>query len=246
MNLVKYSTLVIDDEEDIRKSLISRLNGSGFWDVLGEAESVTEALSLITKSHPDCIFLDIKLREGNAFSLLELLDNINLEIPPIILNTGFTEFEYAQKVVNKYSSEVIMLLKKPFWEEWDEKEKVILEKLDGRFSRESNMDIKNEQLSIRVGNKTHFVKTEDILFVEIESTNAAKCKLCTLDNVIIINKTLSKLKKILPDYFIQISRQTIINRNYIKEFDHEDHILRLEEMKDRVFDVGMVYRKNLF
>ncbi|MFT6334320.1 MAG: DNA-binding LytR/AlgR family response regulator [Halioglobus sp.] len=245
MTSTKYRTVVIDDEEDIRTALIERLIKSNQWEVVGEAESVTGAIQVISESKPDCIFLDIKLREGDAFRVLELMESLGLDIPPIILNTGYAQFEYAQQVVNNYSDEVLMLLKKPFWEHWESKEKEILEKLSFLSTDNDVMEIQDSRITIRVANRTHFLDINDILFIEVESTNSGKCKLCTGDDVIIINKTLAKVKAIFPSIFKQISRQTIVNKNHIKEFDHEDHVLRLRGIDSRNFDVGSVYRKNI-
>lgn len=112
MTSKKYSTVVVEDDPSIRESLCNKLQSSSRWNVLGDAESITEALELITKQKPDSVFLDIKLREGDAFRLLEMLDMLKVDIPPIILNTGFAEFEYAQRALNDFSQEIIMLIKK--------------------------------------------------------------------------------------------------------------------------------------
>ena len=104
----------MDDEEDIRKTLIAKLTGGNSWDVQGEAETVPEAIELIKNVNPNAIFLDIKLREGDAFTVLSNLRGFLKKQPYIILNTGYAEFEIAQKVVNEFSDYEIMLIKKPF------------------------------------------------------------------------------------------------------------------------------------
>jgi len=68
------------------------------------------------------LFLDIKIKGGDAFQLLRTLKRKNVDIPPVIVNTGFAEFEYVQKAHNEFGDYVIMILKKPFWEDWAEKE----------------------------------------------------------------------------------------------------------------------------
>jgi len=240
-----YSTLVIEDDPTIREALVNRLQESPNWKVLGEAQSAAEALEKVIKLKPQSLFLDIKLRESDAFSLLDMLESIKLDIPPVILNTAFADFEYAQKALNGYAQEIILLLKKPFWEKWAEHESEILSKLDGIYKENEEIRVDGDVINLRVGSKTYFIKHDDVLFLEVESTHSAKSKLCATDQVIIINKTLSKVKLLLPKQFVQISRQTIINKNKIKEYSHEDHTLTLRGIKNRRFDVGMAFKKNI-
>jgi DNA-binding LytR/AlgR family response regulator len=240
-----HSVIIIDDEEDIRNVLKRKLENSGHWNIIGEADSVSDAVYKISTLKPEVIFLDVKLIEGDAFKVLETLSNKNIELPAIVLNTGYAEFEIAQKVVNLYAQNVIMLLKKPFWENWKEKENIILDKLEHINRATEEIVYKDQKLIVRVGNKTYFIDPEKIIFIEVESTNSAKTKICTNKEVIIINKTLIKVKSVLPSFFIQVNRQAVINSKLIKAYEHEDHVLELESIKDRKFDVGNAYKKNI-
>jgi len=248
MNSNIYTVLIVDDEEDVRTTLLQKLESSVHpWEIVGESESVSDTIVKVKKTQPRSIFLDIKLREGDAFMVLSVLRESMDTLPLIILNTGYTEFDIAQKIINEYSDFEIILLKKPFWEYWDEKEKEIIEKIESTSNiKEDDVKYDNEKLVVRVGNITHFLDPQNIIFVEVESTNSAKIKICTINDVIIINKSLSKTKSLLPKQFVQINRQALVNQSYIKSFDHEDHILRLDTIVDRTFAVGMVFRKNLF
>jgi DNA-binding NarL/FixJ family response regulator len=66
--------------------------------VIGAAENIKSALLLIEAQKPDLVFLDIEMPFGNAFDLLENIDDINFEI---IFITAFSE--YAIKAF-KYSA----------------------------------------------------------------------------------------------------------------------------------------------
>jgi two-component system LytT family response regulator len=246
MSFRPFKTVVIDDEADIRATLVNKLNQSGHWEVIGEAESVTDAVKLIANNELDAVFLDIKIREGDAFKVLTLLEGINIDIPPIILNTGYAQFDYAQKVVNDYSDEVLMLLKKPFWENWDEKELEIITKLkNGNSDKKNDVELANGKLVIRVGRVTHFLEPKDILFVEVESPNSSKTKICINDEVLIVNKSLKNIAEVLPPNYVQISRQSYVNVNEVRLFDHEESVLYLNGAGKRSFHVGPVYRKNI-
>lgn len=91
MNKVK--AIIIDDEASNRtliKKLVTELNAN--FEVLGEAENVKQAYELIKKLKPDVIFLDIKMPDGNGFSLLTKFDQIDFEV---VFISGFDN--YAMK-----------------------------------------------------------------------------------------------------------------------------------------------------
>lgn len=239
-----FDVLVIDDEEYVRHKLMTKLEESGNWNIVGETDNVKEALRLITQAdNIDAVFLDIKIREGTAFDILDQLKIIGFDIPPIILNTGFTQWEYAQKVVNEYKEIVIKLLEKPFWENWAMKELDIISKLAKRKNSEFYID--EAILKLRYQSKTNFISLKDIIFIEIESKGQAGCKIITYDNCYFINKTLVRLKTHFPENFVQISRHAIINKYYLESYDHSENTLRLRSVYDRVFHVGRSFLKNI-
>lgn len=239
-----FDTLVIDDEVDVRSTLVQKLSKSNYWNVIGEADSVTTAVHEIVQKSPEVVFLDIKLREGDAFKVLNMVKNLKIIMPAIVLNTGYAEFEYAQRVVNEYGDHVVRLLKKPFWEDWETKElQIVTELMKNKNS--DDVTLRNDKLVIRVGNQTHFINISAILFIEVETKNSAKTKICTENKVVIANKTLIKIQQFLPKNFVKISRQTIVNLDYVSLFDHEDHVLCLKGLEGRQFYVGMKFRKEV-
>ena len=48
--------------------------------VIGTAGNVTEGLEVIPRSHPDLVFLDIAMPDGDAFDLLNQLQVVDFEI----------------------------------------------------------------------------------------------------------------------------------------------------------------------
>jgi DNA-binding NarL/FixJ family response regulator len=66
--------------------------------VVGSAENIKSALSMIEELKPDLVFLDIEMPYGNAFDLLENIEDVHFEI---IFITAFSE--YAIKAF-KYSA----------------------------------------------------------------------------------------------------------------------------------------------
>ena len=72
--------LIIDDEPLARQNLRQMLGLHPGLKVVGEADSVPEALRLIREEKPDAIFLDVQMPGADGFSLLR-----SLEHPPRVV-----------------------------------------------------------------------------------------------------------------------------------------------------------------
>ncbi|MCB0402648.1 MAG: response regulator transcription factor [Flavobacteriales bacterium] len=88
--------IIVEDEEASRVTLNNYLaRYCKNVDVLDMADSVKSGLNAIQKHQPDVVFLDIEMPFGNAFDLLESLNDINFEI---IFVTAYRD--YAIKALN--------------------------------------------------------------------------------------------------------------------------------------------------
>lgn len=59
---MKYTVVVADDEEEIRRSLVRRVKWEEIgFEVVGEAENGADALELVEKLEPDLLLTDIKM-----------------------------------------------------------------------------------------------------------------------------------------------------------------------------------------
>ena len=80
-NNTKLNAVIIEDEPKnaslLRKMLemyCPQIN------VCGDANSIENAVRLISNSNPDLVFLDIEIGGGNAFQLLDILQPVNFDI----------------------------------------------------------------------------------------------------------------------------------------------------------------------
>ena len=94
-----YTVIVADDEQEIRRSLIRKVDwGSVGFQVIGEAENGEEALELTEKLEPDLLLTDIRMP---FISGIELARQVR-EIRPatqIAFLSGFDDFSYAQQAI---------------------------------------------------------------------------------------------------------------------------------------------------
>ena len=97
---MNYTVLVVDDETDQRRALVSRVEWqkAGF-EVVGEAENGIEALDLMDTLEPDLVMTDIKMPMMTG---LELASKIHEERPAtqVVILSGYDSFDYARKAIN--------------------------------------------------------------------------------------------------------------------------------------------------
>lgn len=247
MNEEILKVVVVDDEPDIREKLVEVIDKCTQFDVVGEADSVNSAYSTIVSLQPDVVFLDVKIKGGNAFQLLDKLKATTDRIPPIVLNTGFDDFEYAQKSFNIYRDEIIMILKKPFWENWEQKKNEILPKIKSHQEINRVPEILNNRLKIKSEYTTYLIRLEDLIYIEVdtESKGRGKLKIVTKNKVIPYYQSLNTLEAELPSQFVRISRYTIINTEFMVSYHHTDQILHLRDAEEYTFTVGNSYKAKL-
>ena len=80
---------VVEDSPIIRKLLIELIEGSGAR-VVGTADTAKAAIADIAALHPDAVTIDIRLKAGTGFDVLEAIA-INEGDPPVrIVLTNYT------------------------------------------------------------------------------------------------------------------------------------------------------------
>lgn len=72
---MKIKSLIVDDERLARKEMRSLLSEFAEIEIVGEAETVAEAVKIIEATNPTIVFLDIQLAGETGFDLLEKTQN---------------------------------------------------------------------------------------------------------------------------------------------------------------------------
>lgn len=103
-----YRILLVDDEEEVRKSIIKKIdwNSTGFQ-VVGDAENGEDALEKIEALEPDLIITDIRMPYMDGLSLAE---RIRQKYPSmkIVIFSGYDDFEYAKQAIKLNVTEYIL------------------------------------------------------------------------------------------------------------------------------------------
>jgi CheY-like chemotaxis protein len=100
--------LVVDDEPDLRDIVSSELEFMGAK--VHQAENVTAAKSIMDHHKIDLIVSDIRMPGGTGIDLLNYIKMKSIDVPPIILITGFADIT-VEDALNLGAE---ALLSKPF------------------------------------------------------------------------------------------------------------------------------------
>lgn len=107
----KNKILIVDDSRQIRKSLRDILEKYEY-DVVGEASSGTEAISLFNSILPDLVMLDIIMPKLGGIETLRILRSINKEVK-VIMVSALDSLERVKECMKAGANHYIL---KPFEE----------------------------------------------------------------------------------------------------------------------------------
>lgn len=128
-----YTVIVADDEEEIRRSLIRKVDWAAIgFQVVGEAENGVEALELVEKLEPDLLLTDVRMPFISGIELARKVREVRPTVQIAFLS-GFDDFSYAQQAI-QYN--IISYLLKPISSsELTRELRVIKEKIDQKFEK---------------------------------------------------------------------------------------------------------------
>lgn len=204
------TALIIEDEIPAGKRLEKLLNQKGFT-VLTILVSVKNALLWFQKnSQPEFVFIDIKLRDGFSFQLLEKVEITS----KIIFTTAYDEFAFKA-----FEHNAIDYLLKPIDEKKLDKMIAKLNQFQGNqeFKLKDFTEIKyKNSFLIPIGNSLKKIEIQEI--TSFFSEDNASFLTTNQGRIFPINYSLEKLEQEMnPDVFFRISRKYLINKNFISK-----------------------------
>ncbi len=104
--------LLVEDDEDVRRSLVKMLNDNSFR-VIDTGRAI-EALQIlqVKKDEIDMIISDIVMPEMNGIEFLKRVNDLNMKMP-FLLMTGYSDEFLPQEDMSKYRD---IIIQKPFTE----------------------------------------------------------------------------------------------------------------------------------
>ncbi len=201
------TAIIVEDSRLARNELKELLKNHQEIVLLGEAENVDDAITLLKKVSPDILFLDINMPEKDGFQLLEALD----EAPITIFTTAFDEY-----AIKSFEYNALDYLLKPInnkrFATAIAKAKLQLEDIEEQ-PKTTNLSLES-QIFIKDGEECWMVKIGEIFLLEIVGNYT---RVHFKDKKPLLYKSLSQVEEKLPnDVFFKCNRQQIINTNHIK------------------------------
>jgi two-component system LytT family response regulator len=227
----KYSALIVEDVKETSDYICRRVSLlCPSIKKIDQALTLSEAEDLIESNRYDIVFLDIRMQAGTSFDLLKRLSDkgvINFEI---IFITGESDKEHILRAI-KYSA--IDFLYKPL----DDGELVMAvnRALDKRESQDLNNQVKlllqrmDERSTVKPDKITvhlhsgilQMISVDELKYIEADGV-VSKVHLKN-GETITVNRNLGYYKDllILEHDFVPLSNSILLNREYIKRYNHQ-------------------------
>jgi two-component system LytT family response regulator len=213
-------TIIIDDEAHVRESLNEMLKTHcPDVKVVGREEGVKSGVESIMKHHPDLILLDIKMKDGTGFDLLEQIENIDFKI---IFITAYNQ--YAIKAI-KFSA-LDYLLKPVDSTELQEAvnkaqsitQKEVSAQLSTLATNLQTDDRSKKRIILKTFDNIFLVKVRDIVY--IESDGRYSTIYLESGEKVIVSTTLKFYHELLKDFgFYRVHKSFLINLGHIQRFE---------------------------
>ncbi len=216
-------SLIIDDEKPFINSLRSILKTEKDIQIIGEARSVEEGISMINETEPDLIFLDIQMSDGTGFDLLKKANRRDFHVIFITAHDQhaieafrFSAIDYLLKPL--LSQHLYAALEKV--REKTEASKINLQ-LSVLLDNMETMSRSNKKIILRESETLHILKLDEILYCEADGSYTNF--FLTEKRKIVVSQHLKEFEDYLsPSGFFRGHRSYLINVSKILRFDRLD------------------------
>jgi two-component system LytT family response regulator len=209
MSSDKIKAVIIDDEELARQDLAILLKDFPAIEIIGEADHAVAAKSLIEKTDPDLIFLDVQMPDQSGF---ELLKNIHTDAG-IIFVTAYDDYairafevnaqDYLLKPVNKERLALAI-----------EHLTIDATQVSGEFRKFEYTD----NMFIQMDNSHHLIKISSLIKVTAAGNYTEIFAQGGVSGL--VSKTMYEWEARLPEKkFARIHRNAIVNLDFIERFE---------------------------
>lgn len=204
--------------------------------VADTALDVEPALDSIRSWRPDLIIMDIQLRTGTGFDVLDQLATDGEPLPQVIFVTAYGKYEYATKAF-EYSA--VDFVTKPIDpEKFQRAVDRALERLRNRQENRVQMDmlmdmVKNGANRMtrmafhRVRGMLHFVEVDKITHCQADGSITKVCQVGG-DSFTATRNLGHYSRVLLQDFnFFEVSNNTIVNLDYLSTYNHGELAITL-------------------
>ncbi len=214
--------VIIEDEKQAIMALQQEIK-SNCPDVkiCGNASTVKDGINLINETQPEIVFLDIQLKDGTGFDLLEKLGNNNFKV---IFTTAYSKYaiqairisalDYLLKPID--SSQLIRAIEKA--------KNIDLNKMQLQINgliQNRNINPLRKKIALQTSKGVFMYEFNSIIRIQSEGNysgiylNSGKKE--------IVAKTLKEFEELLQDFgFIRIHHSHLINLHHLESYISKD------------------------
>lgn len=216
--------IIVEDDPGIRATN-KRLLTDYFSEIelVGETDTIGEAYTLIQEEKPELVLLDIELKDGSGFQLLQKLKPFTFKVVFItafdnyaIKAIKFNAIDYVMKPVNAVEFEhavksAIGLINKEI--HGSEQTEILL--------RQVNQKTQTKKITLRTTEALHLVNTDDILFAKSDNSYTT-FHLANMEKIL-VSKGIVFFEEILAELnFFRPHQSYLVNLQHVKRIDKSD------------------------
>lgn len=216
------NAVIIDDERTVRELLRGTLESefSELVTIVGEADDVQPAIEIITNTKPDVVFLDIRMRTGTGFDVLEGLQDQDFEVVFVtaydeyaVEAFKFSAFGYLLKPIKLSDLEIVI---KKLWDHIEEQKSAKNKRL--KVLVENYAGDKVEKLVIK--NMKGFQVIELKKIVRLQSEANYTHFLMLDGSRYTSSRTIKQYEELLGSHgFFRIHQQHVINLSHVVSYE---------------------------
>lgn len=228
---MKIKAIIVDDERAPRE-LLRQVIGISDEDIeiIGEGNSLPDAVRLIYELSPDIVFLDINMP---GYSGLQIADFLKEERDfEIIFVTAYDK--YAIDAIRLSAFDYLLKPIQP------DDLKRCMDRYKNARSRDShlkerlqtlqdNVDLGPKKILVHSQNGVDYLEIADILYLEASGMYTVFHKIDGTE--IVASKPLKEFEKILEKGFFRSHRSYLVNISRVKRYENESGLLLLEGNK---------------
>lgn len=214
--------LIVEDEFYTRKGLITVINSfQKDVEIVGDCETVKDAVQLAREEYPDLVLLDIHLPDGNAFDFLEATIELTYNI---VFITAYDNF--AIKAIKKGAIDYIL---KPIVPEDLEKaidKSMMLQEteLNQPFREKENTSNAKDKLLLGFNDSIQVISFQELMFCK--SDNGYTTFYLADGKTYLSSKPLKDFEDQFPvANFVRTHQSFILNLDYVNKYLKEGYCI---------------------
>lgn len=214
-------TVIADDEALARQKLRVLLRQEPDIQVIGEAASPSEIVSLVQSKKPDLLFLDICMPATNGLDVVaELSKDKSIALPHIIITTAHGE--YAVRAFEMRAADYLL---KPYTAErlhsalQYARERINNARKGSQDGKPASAGAPPARIVFKSRGRILFLPITEIRWIAAEENYV---RICTANESHLLRETMAGMEsKLDSQMFMRVHRSAIVNLKYVKEVRRE-------------------------